>query len=104
MLEATAAKQVILSTDIKGKVGEPDKVAGEVLKNLKKLALLTHPPGEELPAKELPQSWSRGQILLTCRSREDAKKLTTSFKAYSGLLGRRVDVKILLPDTVMTPQ
>ena len=104
MLEATAAKQVILSTDIKGKVGEPDKVAGEVLKNLKNLALLTHPPGEELPAKELPQSWSRGQILLTCRSREDAKKLTTSFKAYSGLLGRRVDVKILLPDTVMTPQ
>ena len=101
-VEATTSRQVLLTTDRSGKVLEPDMVAGEVLGELRHLVLFTHPPGEILPEIELPQSMNRGQILLTCRSREDAKELTAAFKPRQGENGRRVGVQILLPDSVMT--
>ena len=101
-VEATTSRQILLNTDRSGKVLEPDMVAGEVLGELRHLVLFTHPPGEILPEAELPQSWNRGQILLTCRCREDAKELTAAFQPRQGKDGRRVGVQILLPDSVMT--
>jgi len=95
------AKQVLLKTDLTGKVTNPAEEASKLLKEkgLNHLVQWEPPRGSNLG---MPESWPRGQILLTCPTRQKAKELIASFIPYKGDKGRRVEVVILVPDSLIS--
>ena len=95
------AKQVLLKTDLTGKVSNPAEEASKLLKEkgLNHLVQWEPPKGSNLG---MPESWPRGQILLTCPTRQKAKELIASFIPYKGDKGRSVEVVILVPDSLIS--